>query len=82
MPSINLETTLNNVRIMMHNELNRESTINYVGGNSTVLLFLLHGQVQSNQATFEQARILNDTVPGKIISLSLCDTYSLWFEVI
>ncbi|XP_026319917.1 uncharacterized protein LOC113230276 [Hyposmocoma kahamanoa] len=63
MTSINLETTLTNVRIMMHNELDHERTSNYVGGNSTVLLFLLHGQVQSSQQTFEQARILNETVP-------------------
>lgn len=52
---------------MMHNELDNERTGNYIGGNSTVLLFLLHGQVQSSQQAYEQARILNETVPGKII---------------
>lgn len=76
--SINLETTYNNVRGIMHAELDRERTIGYVGGHSTVLLFLLHGQVQTNQQTFEQARILNDTVPGKIISLSLCNRYAIY----
>lgn len=70
--TINLEATLNNVRVMMHNELDRERAIGYVGGNSTVLLFLLNGQVQNNQQIFEQARLINDTVPGKIKSLSLC----------
>lgn len=75
MTSINLETTLNNVRVMMHNELEREKSNDYVGGNSTVLLFLLQGQVQTNQQTIEQAQILNDTVPGKIICLSRCHKY-------
>lgn len=65
MTSINLETTLTNIRAMMHNELNHERNIDYVGGNSTVILFLLHGQAQSNPLAVEQAQILNDTVPGK-----------------
>lgn len=74
--SINLETTLTNVRIMIHNELDRESNIGYTGGNSTVLLFLLHGPVQSNQAIFEQSRILNETAPGEIISLIMLMWYT------
>ncbi|XP_045773482.1 uncharacterized protein LOC123872922 isoform X1 [Maniola jurtina] len=60
---VNLETTLTNIRLMMSSELDNERTANYVGGNSTVLLFLLNSGVQSNLAAMEQARILNETVP-------------------
>lgn len=63
---VNLETTLTNIRLMMSSELDNERTANYVGGNSTVLLFLLNSGVQSNLAAMEQARILNETVPGNI----------------
>lgn len=62
---VNLETTLTNIRILMHSELENERTANYVGGNSTVLLFLLNSAVQNNLPVLEQARILNETVPGK-----------------
>lgn len=61
-----METSLTNIRIMMHNELENERTMNYVGGNSSVLLFLLSsGNIQITQNALEQARILNETVPGK-----------------
>lgn len=69
--AINLENTLTNIRAMMHNELDRERAIDYVGGNSSVLLFFLNGQVQTNQAMLEQSRILNETVPGEAINLIL-----------
>lgn len=49
----------------MQESLGNESLSNYVGGNSTVLLFLLNsGNLQTNEA-WEQARQINDTVPGK-----------------
>lgn len=49
----------------MQSELENEKASNYVGGNSTVLLFLLNTAVQNNQFVWEQARILNETVPGE-----------------
>lgn len=61
---INLVTALTNIRLLMSSELENERTANYVGGNSTVLLFLLNSGVQSNPAAMEQARMLNETVPG------------------
>lgn len=63
---INLETALTNIRLLMSSELDNERIVNYVGGNSTVLLFLLNTAVQSNVAAMEQARILNETVPGNV----------------
>ncbi|XP_072944091.1 uncharacterized protein [Epargyreus clarus] len=60
---VNLERTLTNIRVMMHNQLNQERATNFVGGSSTVLLFLLNSAVQNNQQVWEQARILNETVP-------------------
>ncbi|CAH2050318.1 unnamed protein product, partial [Iphiclides podalirius] len=61
---VNLETTFRNIRIMMHRELDNERTANYVGGNATVLLFLLNsGNIQNTPAVWEEARILNETVP-------------------
>ncbi|XP_068626588.1 uncharacterized protein [Battus philenor] len=61
---VNLESTLTNIRIMMHNELENEKSANYVGGNATVLLFLLNsGNVQVTQGALEQIRVLNETVP-------------------
>lgn len=69
---VNLESALTNIRIMMHSELENEKTSNYVGGNSTVLLFLLNTAVQNSQFVWEQARILNETVPGE---LKLSSTY-------
>ncbi|XP_049877845.1 uncharacterized protein LOC126375043 [Pectinophora gossypiella] len=62
--SVNLETVFTNVRTMMHAQLDHERNSNYVGGNSTVLLFLLNtGNLQNNERVWEQARILNETVP-------------------
>ncbi|XP_030029400.2 uncharacterized protein LOC115446757 [Manduca sexta] len=61
---VNLLTTLTNIRVMMQARLGDESLVNYVGGNSTVVLFLLNsGPVQNNEQVFEQARLLNETVP-------------------
>lgn len=65
---VNLENALTSITSMMHRELDTERTTNYVGGNSTVLLFLLNSAVESNNLILEQARILNETVPGKEIS--------------
>lgn len=54
----------------MANELEEEKRLNYVGGNSSVLLFLLNsGNLQNNDQVLEQARKLNETVPGKITLL-------------
>ncbi|XP_050666239.1 uncharacterized protein LOC126966309 [Leptidea sinapis] len=61
---VNLENTLLNIRTTMLSELENEKTANYVGGNSTVLLFLLNaGNIQNNQQILEQVRMLNETVP-------------------
>ncbi|CAG9581334.1 unnamed protein product [Danaus chrysippus] len=60
---VNLESTLTNIRISMHSRLENERIANYVGGNSTVLLFLINTAINNNQAVWEQTRILNETVP-------------------
>lgn len=66
---INLENSLTNVRIAMQSELENERTANYVGGNATVLLFMISGNVQNSQLAWEQARLLNETVPGNLYLL-------------
>lgn len=49
----------------MQDQLRNESLAGYVGGNSTVLLYLINsGNLQNNVAIQEHARLLNDTVPG------------------
>ncbi|XP_053615981.1 uncharacterized protein LOC128678444 [Plodia interpunctella] len=64
MSGVNLETAYTNIRNIMQWSLQNETASNYVGGNSSVLLFLLNsGSIQNNQATFEQARQLNESVP-------------------
>ncbi|CAG4979044.1 unnamed protein product [Parnassius apollo] len=78
---VNLESTLTNIRIMMHSELENEKTTNYVGGNATVLLFLLNsGNIQNTAAVWEQARILNETVPDlRIIFATATNQFdNLW----
>ncbi|CAH2268041.1 jg10351 [Pararge aegeria aegeria] len=60
---VNLDTAFKNITLMMHNELDTERTANYIGGNSTVLLFLINSGVQTNSGIVDQARILNETVP-------------------
>ncbi|XP_050347728.1 uncharacterized protein LOC126771723 [Nymphalis io] len=77
---VNLETALTNIRIMMQSELENERTNNYVGGNSTVILFLLSSSVQNTQLTWEQARILNETVPDlRMLFATATNQYdSLW----
>ncbi|XP_004930218.1 uncharacterized protein LOC101738136 [Bombyx mori] len=61
---VNLQTSLTNIRIMMQDQLRNESARNYVGGNSTVVLYLINtGHLQNNEIVFEQARLLNETVP-------------------
>ncbi|KAL4702983.1 hypothetical protein ACJJTC_008761 [Scirpophaga incertulas] len=62
--NVNLLSTYTTLNSMMKNMLTIESSSNYVGGNATVLLFLLNsGNIENNQNVFEQARILNDTAP-------------------
>ncbi|CAK1601948.1 unnamed protein product [Parnassius mnemosyne] len=78
---VNLESTLTNIRMMMHSELENEKTTNYVGGNATVLLFLLNsGNIQNTPAVWEQARILNETVPDlRIIFATATNQFdNLW----
>ncbi|XP_045495801.1 uncharacterized protein LOC123694383 [Colias croceus] len=61
---VNLENTLSNIRISMQTELENEKTANYVGGNSSVLLFLLNtGNLNINEQIINNARQLNETVP-------------------
>lgn len=68
MTGVNLEVSLNNIRELMQAELRNETAANYVGGNSTVLLYLLNsGSIQNDQNVWEQARRLNESVPGKFI---------------
>lgn len=59
---------MTNIRILMQESLKNETLRNYVGGNSTVLLYLLNsGTIQNDDAVWEQARQLNNTVPGEDI---------------
>ncbi|KAI8438403.1 hypothetical protein MSG28_010941 [Choristoneura fumiferana] len=61
---VNLQTSLTNIRTLMHERLEIDRMHNYVGGNATVLLFLLNsGNLQNNDQIWQQARILNETVP-------------------
>jgi hypothetical protein len=67
MTGVNLQTSFTNIQRMMLNELRSESNMSYVGGNSTVLLFLLNsGTIENNQNVFQAARLVNDTVPGNV----------------
>ncbi|XP_061708773.1 uncharacterized protein LOC133518964 [Cydia pomonella] len=61
---VNLQNTFTNIRTYMQDKMENETLHNYVGGNSSVLLFLLNsGNLQNNDLIWEQARILNETVP-------------------
>lgn len=67
---VNLQTSLANIKAMMQENLRLESLRNYVGGNSTVLLYMINsGNLQNNQAVWEEARAINDTVPGKFYEI-------------
>lgn len=62
---MNLLNAYANIHTLMFNELDNERAHNYVGGNSTVLVFMLNsGNYQNSDEVWEQARKLNDTVPG------------------
>ncbi|CAH2989442.1 unnamed protein product [Chilo suppressalis] len=61
---VNLQTTFANVRAMMQDQLRNETTLNYVGGNATVLLFLLNaGNIENNANVAQEARLTADYVP-------------------
>ncbi|CAH0592398.1 unnamed protein product [Chrysodeixis includens] len=78
---VNLETSLNAIRLRMQDTLRNESSANYVGGNSTVLLYLINsGNLQVNSAVQEHARLLNDTVPDlRLLFASSNNQYdTLW----
>ncbi|CAK1539931.1 unnamed protein product [Leptosia nina] len=78
---VNLESTLTNVRTLMQNELDYEKSTNYVGGNSTVLLFLLNsGNLQINVPVIEEARKINETIPDlRILFATSTNQFdSLW----
>ncbi|XP_026732255.1 uncharacterized protein LOC113497022 [Trichoplusia ni] len=78
---VNLETSLNNIRLRMQDQLRNESLAGYVGGNSTVLLYLINsGNLQNNVAIQEHARLLNDTVPDlRLLFASATNQYdNLW----
>ena len=51
---------------MMQETLLNESMRNHVGGNSTVLLYLLNnGNLQTSDRAWQQANEINNTVPGE-----------------
>ncbi|XP_059044829.1 uncharacterized protein LOC131840635 [Achroia grisella] len=61
---VNLETVYRNVKEMMHATLLEESRRDYVGGNATVLLFLLNsGNIQIPKNVIDEANLINVTVP-------------------
>lgn len=50
----------------MQEQLELERINNYVGGASTVLLYMINSpNFENTPAVLEQARLLNETVPGK-----------------
>lgn len=52
---------------MMQETLFNESTRNYVGGNSSVLLYLINnGNLQTSDRAWEQANEINNTIPGEL----------------
>lgn len=62
---VNLLNVFTNVRTRMAEVLDWERGQNYVGGNSSVLLFLLNsGNINNNNEVLEAARSINDTIPG------------------
>lgn len=63
-PGVNLLSVFTNVRSRMLEELTHERERNYVGGNSTVLLFLLNaGNINTHGEVWEEVRAINDTIP-------------------
>lgn len=78
---VNLETSLTNIRQTMQQKLDEESIRGYVGGASTVLLYLINsGNLQNNERVWEQARLLNETVPDlRILFATSTNQYDhLW----
>ncbi|XP_075971845.1 uncharacterized protein LOC142973741 [Anticarsia gemmatalis] len=78
---VNLQTSLTNIREMMQQRLQIESASNYVGGNSTVLLYMINsGTVTNNDQVWQQARMLNETVPDlRILFASSTNQFdNLW----
>ncbi|CAH0766811.1 unnamed protein product [Diatraea saccharalis] len=65
---VNLQTSFANIRMMMQNQLRNETTMNYVGGNSTVLLFLLSaGNIENNANVLAEHRLLTEGVPDLML---------------
>ncbi|KAJ8736414.1 hypothetical protein PYW08_007070 [Mythimna loreyi] len=61
---VNLENSLTRIKLMMQETLLNESTRNYVGGNSSVLLYMINnGNLQTSDRAWEQANEINNTVP-------------------
>ncbi|GBP39810.1 hypothetical protein EVAR_88312_1 [Eumeta japonica] len=77
---VNLENSFINIRTMMLDQLDREQRTSYTGGNSTVLLFLLNSGIENNDRVWNEARLLNDTVPDlRILFATSNNQYdSLW----
>ncbi|KAJ8735512.1 hypothetical protein PYW07_007132 [Mythimna separata] len=61
---VNLETSLTRIKLLMQETLLNESMRNYVGGNSSVLLYLINnGNLQTSDRAWEQANEINNTIP-------------------
>lgn len=60
---VNFETSLTNIKLMMQQSLANESLRNYVGGNSSVLLYLINGNLPVTDRVWEQANEINNTIP-------------------
>ncbi|CAF4791494.1 unnamed protein product [Pieris macdunnoughi] len=78
---VNLESTLINIRLLMERELENEKSLNYVGGNSTVLLFLLNtANLQITGPIINEARKINETIPDlRILFATSTNQFdSLW----
>lgn len=63
---ISFENSLSNVKLMMQQRVVDESSRNYVGGNSSVLLYLINGNLPISDRAWEQANDINKTLPGKL----------------
>uniref|UniRef100_A0A2H1W007 SFRICE_017833 n=1 Tax=Spodoptera frugiperda TaxID=7108 RepID=A0A2H1W007_SPOFR len=60
---ISFENSLSNVKLMIQQRVVDESSRNYIGGNSSVLLYLINGNLPISDRAWEQANDINKTLP-------------------
>uniref|UniRef100_A0A2A4K3Q3 VWFA domain-containing protein n=1 Tax=Heliothis virescens TaxID=7102 RepID=A0A2A4K3Q3_HELVI len=78
---VNLETSLTNIKLLLQQTALNESLRNYVGGNSSVLVYLTNtGNLQTTNLAWEQAREINNTLPDvRVLYVSATNQFdTLW----